>query len=375
MKQNDTYLITPGPHRYNPAELAKRLGITEEQLHEHARKQIEELLALRPEEKLTPRKLEQIRKRIRKAEAARAKAMRKAQRTSELPFPLPDIYDEDDSLLPREALYAVKAYRLLLLRFGPDRDQDEDQLKKATDVALGIRLAWSGEWNVELAEVPLAKDFKRPTDEDFVRLEQWFLTTANAIKKEIARCEPYAAGRASDARQGGGKATGKPDVAIAKARSRSPGVCKVRDVVFICYCNKDKKWLEEMRTMLAPVIRRKVLSVWHDRKIKPGEKWRSEIAKALRKTRVGVLLVTKNFLASEFINEVELKYLLRNAKTIGIKLLPVYVGHCMWKHSPLAEVQFVNDTEKPLGQYRGTNLDKHLKEVCEKIEKAYRKGK
>jgi hypothetical protein len=115
------------------------------------------------------------------------RAWRKKQRTSLLPFPLPDNYKNDgDSRLPRDALEAVSNYRLLLQRFGPDCDEDEDQLKKATDVALGIRLAWSDEWNLELAEVPFTKDSKRPTDEDFARLEQWFLTAANTTEKEIA---------------------------------------------------------------------------------------------------------------------------------------------------------------------------------------------
>ncbi|MCX5653125.1 MAG: toll/interleukin-1 receptor domain-containing protein [Planctomycetota bacterium] len=162
-----------------------------------------------------------------------------------------------------------------------------------------------------------------------------------------------------------------PAAAIAKTRARAPRAGKERGLVFICYCHKDKKWLDEMRIMLAPVIRRNVLRVWDDRKIKPGKKWRREIAKALRKTKVGVLLVTKNFLESKFINEVELKYLLENAQTNHIKLLPVYVGHCMWEKSPLGELQFANGTATPLAKYRGANHDMHLKEVCEKIQAAY----
>lgn len=152
-------------------------------------------------------------------------AWRKAQRTSLLPFPLPDKYKNDaDSLLPRDALNAVNAYRLLLLRFGPGRDEDEDQLKKATDVALGIRLAWSDEYNLELAEVPLAKDFKRPTDEDFARLEQWFLTAANAIKNEIAKgSEAAAAQPASDARQGGSLAPDEVVTALLALIERYKG--------------------------------------------------------------------------------------------------------------------------------------------------------
>jgi hypothetical protein len=150
-----------------------------------------------------------------------AKACLKKQRTSELPFPLPDKYKNDgDSRLPRDALKAVSDYRLLLRRFGPDRDEDEDQLKRATDVARGIRLAWSDEWDLELAEVPLAKDFKRPTDEDFARLEQWLLTAANATKKETAKYEA-AAGNSQD----GGKSS--------TATERASAIAKKVDSLFV----------------------------------------------------------------------------------------------------------------------------------------------
>lgn len=147
-------------------------------------------------------------------EDKREKAGLKAERTSLLPFPLPDKYKNDGDLrLPHDALNAVKNYRILLLRFGPDRDEDEDQLKQATDVALGIRLAWSNEWDLELAEVPLAKDFKRPTDEDFARLEQWFLTTANTTKKEIASLEKLASGeKAKDSDAPGGPAAARRSI-------------------------------------------------------------------------------------------------------------------------------------------------------------------
>jgi hypothetical protein len=139
-----------------------------------------------------------------------AKACLEKQRTSELPFPLPDKYKNDgDSRLAGDALVAVCEYRLLIKRFGPNRDEDQDQLKRATDVALGIRLSWSREWGLELAEVPLAKDFKCPTDEDFAPLEQWFLTAANAIRKEVA---------ISEAKIGGSKAEPEKDDHLAKEK-------------------------------------------------------------------------------------------------------------------------------------------------------------
>ena len=128
------------------------------------------------------------------------KAWRKAKRTASLPFPLPDNYKNgSDPRLPADALAAVREYRLLVRHPTPDPEQDEDQLKKATDVALDVRLSWSGD-DLDLPEVPLAENPKRPTQKDFMQLEQWFLTAKNRISRELAkgrggRAEAYVAAR------------------------------------------------------------------------------------------------------------------------------------------------------------------------------------
>jgi len=114
------------------------------------------------------------------------KAWRKAKRLSSLPFPLPDIYDADDPRLPGDALAAVREYRLLVRPLGPDPEHDEDQLRKARDVAQDIRLGWFSN-DVELAEVPIPNNPAHPADEDFFRLEQWFLTAAREIRRKVAR--------------------------------------------------------------------------------------------------------------------------------------------------------------------------------------------
>ena len=145
-----------------------------------------------------------------------------------------------------------------------------------------------------------------------------------------------------------------------------------KDLVFISYCHKDEAWRCEIETMLAPAARYRSMAIWHDKKLKPGEVWQAEIGQALRRARIGVLLVTKDFLASEFINDVEMKFLAAAAKANAVKLLWIAVGHCLWEHSPIREFQCVNSPDSPLAEIpSGAGRDRAIKDACKKIVIAY----
>jgi len=144
----------------------------------------------------------------------------------------------------------------------------------------------------------------------------------------------------------------------------------LRDSVFISYSHNDERWLLELDDMLAPAVRNRVVKVWHDRKIKPAQAWRQEIAQQLARARVGVLLVTKDFLCSDFIQEEELPYLLEAATKEGVPLLWIAVDHCMYEHTPLKDIRAVNDPARPWGSMRGANKQREIKAACQKILEA-----
>ena len=103
-------------------------------------------------------------------------------------------------------------------------------------------------------------------------------------------------------------------------------------VVFVSYSREDETWRGRFAEMLKPLVRERRLEVWSDDRMVVGYEWRPQLAEAIGRARVALLLVSASFLASDFIMDQELPALLRN----GVRLVPVLVRPCLWQAVPRA---------------------------------------
>ncbi|HTP97694.1 MAG TPA: toll/interleukin-1 receptor domain-containing protein, partial [Casimicrobiaceae bacterium] len=129
---------------------------------------------------------------------------------------------------------------------------------------------------------------------------------------------------------------------------------------------------------LRPLQREAKLTLWDDTAIKPGQQWRKEIADALKAAKVAVLLVSADFLASDFIVEHELPPLLASAEKRGTVILPVIIKPCRFKQTEgLKDYQAMNSPDDPIiGMTEAAqenvflNLAERIEEVLHKRPKA-----
>lgn len=143
-----------------------------------------------------------------------------------------------------------------------------------------------------------------------------------------------------------------------------------RKGIFISYSHKDEKWLTTLLTFLRPYTRGEKITVWSDQQIQPGANWEKEIKSNLNSCRVAVLLVSANFLASDYIVEKELPTLLQRREEGELIIYWIAVSHSAYRTTELAEIQSANTPSKPLDELLKPERDRVFVEITEKIANA-----
>jgi TIR domain len=144
-----------------------------------------------------------------------------------------------------------------------------------------------------------------------------------------------------------------------------------RGKVFVSYSHRDRKWLDRLLVHLKPLERAGYLDVWEDSRIAPGTTWKEEIDNALRASQIAVLLISADFLASDFIADNEVPQLLLNAHERGTIIMPVIVSPSRFLQSnALPQFQALNPPEMPLTKMPAYRREEFFVGLASAIEDA-----
>jgi len=119
--------------------------------------------------------------------------------------------------------------------------------------------------------------------------------------------------------------------------------------VFISYSHQDRQYLERLMTHLKPLEVDGMIDAWVDTKLRAGDKWEDVIEQAIDRAKVVILLVTADFLASDFVVASELPSILENSRARGVRIIPIILKPCRYnRHPELRTFHAINDPSRPV---------------------------
>jgi len=141
--------------------------------------------------------------------------------------------------------------------------------------------------------------------------------------------------------------------------------------LFYSYSHKDENLRDQLARHLSALTREKLISGWYDREMTAGTKWKGEIDDHLKTASVILLLVSSDFLASDYCNDVELQCALERDKNGKARVIPVILRPCDWQNSAFSHLQALPKNAKPVTRW--SNRDEAWLNVVEGIRDALKK--
>ncbi|WP_438001891.1 TIR domain-containing protein [Sorangium sp. So ce185] len=118
--------------------------------------------------------------------------------------------------------------------------------------------------------------------------------------------------------------------------------------LFFSYSHRDESLRDELETHLALLKREGLLQSWHDRRIAAGDEWAGQIDRNLDEAEVILLLVSADFLASDYCFDKEMKRALARHDAGQARVIPILLRETDWQSAPFARLQALPKDARPI---------------------------
>ena len=138
--------------------------------------------------------------------------------------------------------------------------------------------------------------------------------------------------------------------------------------VFMSYSHNDEDLRQELEKHLSSLRRQGVIRSWHDRRIGPGEEIHSQISAHLDAADIILLLVSADFLASDYCYDREMMRAMERHEEGSARVIPVILRPCDWQASPFGHLNAVPTDGKPVTKH--PTLDAGFVDVAKAVRHA-----
>jgi AAA-like domain/TIR domain len=139
-------------------------------------------------------------------------------------------------------------------------------------------------------------------------------------------------------------------------------------IVFVSYSHYDEEEKDRLLSHLQVLQQSGSLEVWSDDQIRAGSDWKQAYLEALARAKIAILLISANFLASEFILTQELPALLKRRNQGDLIILPIIAKACAWMNVAwLTNLEVRPRNRQPVWSSSGSRIDKELVDIAKEI--------
>ena len=137
--------------------------------------------------------------------------------------------------------------------------------------------------------------------------------------------------------------------------------------VFFSYAHEDEKLRDKLAKQLRLLERQGIIAGWHDRRISAGTELTGQIDSHLEAARVILLLISSDFIASDYCYDVELKRALERHDAGTARVIPVILRPTDWHSAPFGKLLALPRDGKPITTW--ANEDEAFLDVARGIRR------
>ena len=121
-----------------------------------------------------------------------------------------------------------------------------------------------------------------------------------------------------------------------------------RITIFASYAPQDIPLQRELKEHLQPLQREGLIELWPDRDMSPGTGWEQQSGELFQAAQIILLLVSIDYLNSDYCSGVEMKQALARFERGEVQLIPLLLRPCFLKRSPLSKLQVLPSNGQPV---------------------------
>ncbi|WP_437683183.1 SIR2 family protein [Sorangium sp. So ce131] len=137
--------------------------------------------------------------------------------------------------------------------------------------------------------------------------------------------------------------------------------------VFFSYSESNRELRDKLETHLAILKRKGVIRGWHDGEIGAGEERDRALAEHLETAKVILLLISADFLASDFCYDVEMQKAIERHERGEARVIPVILDACDWEGAPFGKLASLPRGGRPVTSW--VNQSEAFTDIAKGIRK------